>query len=439
MNSLLKTGRLYLPMLLSTAAVSLIAFFVCASIERNAAKYWHFFMTGGFFALFCLMLCAAVFLCEYFFEGFPEAAIRGKMKNLKTRNYFALTVAGMTLASFLVGGFFQFLYELEPTGKTREAAAYAFIIDNSISMGGNDPSNMRFDALTQICESLPPEKPVAVYVFGTDTFCVRPYATQEDQPVSPTDQWFTDLENTYLGKAIMQCCEDTDMAKSEGLYSGMTRIITLTDGDSADLGWFSADTMRKVVNRACDGDCEIFSIGFGDADRSTLENLSWETNGEYYDAGDAYNIASSMNSAVAAKSRGRMLMGVRSGKKSTNIWYGLMRVFFVALLSFGISCGSALLIDYKNITMLIISQTAVKSLLAAILLELLIQHSFGSGFVQLTTCLLIGTLVLMVSNSKFFGFYSYRDVTTHDKPEYNVSSVITDSDTVSTDDLSVSR
>ena len=400
MKNLLKNMRIYIPMLIATAAASVVAFIFCRLFDRISGNHSHFLLTGGFFALFFLLLGSAVFFCEYIFEGLPDTALRKHLRSPITRRTVALIAAGALLGSFLLGGFFQFLYELEPAGKASNVEAYAFIIDNSGSMDGNDSENKRFEALTQICATLPADKPVAVYIFGDETRCVRPYATQEEQPVAPEESWYEGLGGTYLGAAIDTCCKDTEQARTDGLFSGASRIIALTDGASFDLGgWFGHST-DVHVDRATDSNCEIFSIGFGSPDRSTLKELSWGTGGEYYDAGDAYDIAATMHSAVKAKSRGRMLMGVRSGRKSSSFWYGLLRFLFVGALGFGISFCAAMLIDNANITRILLIQTGVKSIVAALLLELLIQHSFGSGFVQLLTCLLIGVLVLEASVSE---------------------------------------
>ena len=400
MKKLLRNMRIYIPMLVATGVASVIAFIICHLIDRIAGNHSHFLLTGGFFAIFFILLGTAVFFCEYICESLPETSLRSHFRNPITRRSTAIFVVCVLLGSFLAGGILQVLYELEPARKATNVEAYAFILDNSGSMDDNDPDNKRFEALTQICATLPIDKPVAVYIFGTDTRCMRPYATQEQQPIVLNESWYEDLGGTSLGHAIDVCCQDTEQARTDGIFSGAVRIIDLTDGDSPDLGWFFGKSIDAYVNEAIDSGCEIFSIGFGSPNRSTLQDLSWGTGGEYYDAGDAYNIAATMQTAVKAKSRGRMLMGVRAGRKASSFGYGLLRFLFVGILGFGVSCCAAMMIDNKKITQILVVQTGVKSIVAALLLELLIQHSFGSGFVQLITCLLIGTLVLETGTTK---------------------------------------
>lgn len=248
-----KSGvRLYIAMLLCTAAVSAVAFFLCRVTEAFKSFVSHFVLTGAFFAVFFLLLAVAVVVCECIFNGFPENDLRGKMKNPRIRKSFALFFAAALVGSFLLGGVFQWLYELEPSRKQvrqSEASAYAFVIDNSYSMEVNDKDNMRFDALTEICATIPSDKPIAVYLFGDEAVCVRPFISQDDLPVEPEDTWKEEMGGTMMGSALKMLFADVDTARDAGDLSGTVRVIALTDGDSFDLNISDRKPLRRRAAR----------------------------------------------------------------------------------------------------------------------------------------------------------------------------------------------
>jgi len=395
-------------MLIATAVASLAAFGIGELLTGLFGVMPSILISSIFFTVFALLLCVAIFACEYIFQGFGIVGFRDRFSNKSVRGNTLKVVAILLVGVFAASALFQFLYELEPSGKSSKATNYAFVIDNSGSMTVSDPDNYRFTALQDIAVSLPADAPVAVYIFGTTTECVRPFQTQENVPFIADETWYVDQGGTNLYTALRKCSDDIEKAQDDGLISGKTRIIVLSDGACAELSSFFHGSKRKdIIKKVSKADGEIFTIGFGEPDVRMMTEIAEGTGGVYYDANSSYDLVGAISSAVKANSAGRLLMGVRSGRTAYHFGYALMRIVFVALLGAAFSIASGLLMGHKPIEKLIFIQCGAKSIAAGILIEVLTQNVSGDTVHRLITCLVIGTLVLFIAaGTSYTGFSS---------------------------------
>lgn len=67
----------------------------------------------------------------------------------------------------------EFLYELSPEHKEIEASSYVFILDESGSMNSNDPSGLRYKAISEIMREERNDLPYMVYTFSDNARIVR--------------------------------------------------------------------------------------------------------------------------------------------------------------------------------------------------------------------------------------------------------------------------
>lgn len=383
--------KTYAALLIISSAAALAAA-VIGEILLKRTSLPHPAITGIFFAAFAALLIAGAAACEAIFDRLP----RESDEALELRSVLICIAAAVV--AFAAGSCFQYIYEYESTETLPPPVKqYALIIDNSGSMADSDPTYHRFAAVQEMVSQIPVDMPVSVYLFGSDTICVRDFANRDTLAFAPDESWKCDMGGTRLKTAIERCLSDIEVQTAAGKIDGSTRLILLTDGYCQELSGTSFGT-RSVVRNALKHNSQIYSIGFGAPDEHMLSRLSEATGGKYYHSDSVYDISESLSSALSAKvDASRMLMGVRSGIKAFSRKYVFLRILFLFLLFSFVSVSTAFSLNCKDSFMRLLLTGMLKSLAASYFTELLLQNSaYADSSVRVFVCILAGTIFIAI-------------------------------------------
>lgn len=274
---------------------------------------------GIYFLGLAVTLCLGILVCN---------AVSGYRKP-KSRDYkmTALSVAAIFVAAIL----FQLIYgiDINISRKNREVDAFVFLIDDSGSMGLNDPYDERYKSIKTVMNAADPDKRFVVYSFSAECKKVSEMIPAKDIDKLKIEDG-VDNDDTQILKAINIVFDDID---NDVIDCGKgSRIILLTDGVSTEL--FDSIKFRNTLSRANDMGVSISAVGFGDCDDNYLQNMADMTGGKYVRASGASELGQAMlNVSKAVSDYNRDLINHRKPTKSFVEWiYGAERLIFIVLL-----------------------------------------------------------------------------------------------------------
>lgn len=158
-----------------------------------------------------------------------------------------------------------------------------FVIDNSGSMGWNDPSDARLDAVKNLASSFDEKIKSALITFTGS-------AKKEIENFQNYDTSFESKVNALYGTASGGTSISKALSLANTVFTESTPnkiIILFTDGEDYDV-----DGIKAAVKDAVAKNIRIYVIGLGDSVNSTMlsQNIAEPTNGKYYHIDDAKKI-----------------------------------------------------------------------------------------------------------------------------------------------------
>jgi len=188
-------------------------------------------------------------------QGFP-------LKNLDNSN-FSISEDGQSVTNF----------EVTPVQNTKQPLAVVLVIDTSGSMGGKSlptPLENAVVAAKTFVDSLSPQDQVAIVGFASSDYVVQDF-TDDKGVISTKLDSLTPDGNTTMYDGIVQA---VGLLK---LRSERRILVLITDGKDTGNGQFT--DVDDAVGEAERWGVPIYSIGFGNVDRSELEKISTLTGG----------------------------------------------------------------------------------------------------------------------------------------------------------------
>lgn len=316
---------------------------------RLAGEGKSILFVGIYFALFGVMLliglCVAALLEKQ--EIDPKA--------------LGISVVCIILL-FLMGMLFEFLYELGGEKTQTVTDRYVFLIDNSGSMEGNDPSQERVAAVRRILEDQPQDAQYAVYSFGENVGCVR--------RMGPVSKGSGGLETEAAGGTpIVAMLQYLKQEFESGILTEpeATRVVLLTDGYATDNGLFGG-RINRTLKYFSRNNITISTVGLGDADERLLNKIADRTGGISIMVSDVDQLKGAMQSAIVRDDTSRNLLSYRENVSMTWL-YVLMRILFVAILGLIVMVIKFAVVNNVESQGIILAVSVVGSLLAGIVLE----------------------------------------------------------------------
>lgn len=313
-----------------------------------------------------------------------------------TMKHFALALAA-ALLSFLLMCLCEFLYELNSAFTVAEFNDYIFVVDDSSSMSGTDPNDLRYSAMENLLESMGEDKRVGLVRF-TD---------QRDSAPIPMD-YLTEGQKNMLVENIQRHQSnggtDIQMALEQALEMyGQSKIagrnpvvVLLSDGGSFV-------NVSGISNRYLKEGVAISTVALGPgASVSLLQNLAQATGGQYFEVEEADGLVTAFQQVNRAVSY-RCLFAPRPGPQRGNVLYMILRVVFLLLPALLIGAAVMLLFPHRGIE----RQMAVSAgagLAAGLLMEIGMYWLLPQMPVRIICWLLYGLVVV---------FYIYRNSGIH--------------------------
>lgn len=123
-------------------------------------------------------------------------------------------------------------------------------------------------------------------VFFSSSARVASAMTSDKEALKKALQGLSDNGGTSFSAALRIAARQIDSAEKITNGANKNRIILLSDGDDND----SASARNAAVKVCKEKNIEVYTVGFGSANDSILQNIADETGGKYYRAFDAKDI-----------------------------------------------------------------------------------------------------------------------------------------------------
>lgn len=166
-------------------------------------------------------------------------------------------------------------------------------IDCSGSMDWNDHITkilntkkcQRIDAAKGFIEYMRASDETAI-VFFSSSARVASALTSDKEALKSALQGLSDNGGTSFSAALRIAAKQIDSAKEITNGENKNRIILLSDGDDNDSAYARNDAVKVCREK----DIEVYTVGFGSANDSILQDIADATGGKYYKAYDAKDI-----------------------------------------------------------------------------------------------------------------------------------------------------
>lgn len=207
-------------------------------------KVWSPLGISLYFLVFAIIFVISMFVLNQARRDYSYWVKNNKKATVKKAYIRGLICV---LALLIFSGVFEFLYELGSV-KIPEPTSYVFLIDDSASMGGNDPEFKRSDAIAEIMkdESLP----YSVYKFTSSSTLLKTVGSY-----SKRDEYdFVSEGGTDILGSLNSVLDDINNSRAH--YGQNPKILLLSDGDSSKFG------LSSVVKKCTDNGVVVSTIGF---------------------------------------------------------------------------------------------------------------------------------------------------------------------------------
>lgn len=319
--------------------------------------------------IFAAIVCTTLLVTMLVTEESDEAFLF-----LEGKGALIAGLAVLLVVVFGVGMLLEYIYDRNVT-VANAPTSYIFVMDESESMGWNDPNKERHTAVNQLMQGMPGDFPYAVYMFDHTVGLVRDMASNAQGKFQPDAQVLRAFGGgTMIGDALARVMNDIETGTLTNLGDN-PRVILLTDGED----YYLTNTTKqekiaqasKWAQKYIQHGIIVATVGLGDhsVDAVPMITLAEQTGGVYVGVADAQNLAQGFSSAVQADAS-RDLFSSRNLPKQDWL-YALLRVLFLTLLGTAIAFAKALACAREDDTLKIILVGAAAALIGAIAVEVL--------------------------------------------------------------------
>ena len=311
-----------------------------------------------YFALTGLIIVSATFVGVYLA---PELKIYSEDLTLKKTSFIIFVV---TVALFILGAVFQFIYSLNAQISERHIDNYIVIIDNSDSMNSNDSKSMRFDVVKEIVAQMDDKQTISLLVYGTDVLLAFWGLNINDDEIIRLESTLTPYKET-IGSTNSDIALNTalnNISIQNLAFTGNTEIILVSDGYS-NYG-ISTDTLNKSKTaNVC-----INTIGVALSSDWELLNVANQTDGKYYKIYGVSGIIKALDYLL----EGRSMRILTAPRQDGSLLVVLLHVSFIFIIGAVIRLSQFFILDRKELIIYLVASLA-QVLIAAMLVEILFQ------------------------------------------------------------------
>ena len=336
------------------------------------------------FGIFALGMGLSIFLLSNIFHFFRANIATGS----KDKGRVLLIILVIVLATMLLMAGLECLYELDfASGKVElDATTFVFIVDDSGSMYGNDPTNQRYAAIRSILEGKQDDTQYAVYAYSNETIVLQPLTTVG---AGIPDFYYSSGGGTMTLAALNRVYNDFNTGVLP--TDGRPAVVLLTDGESHDI--LQLNAADPTLSGFAALNIPIHCIGFGSPNMSELKYIAKSTGGQSMRIRNANQLRNAINTVLTGGSR--TLLSDRF-ELLYSVPHGIMRVAFILIYSLLVGLVSMFAYGCSTSGKPILISSAISGLLAGLVLEILLQYNSDPATVAGLAFLLIGLLYALI-------------------------------------------
>ncbi|WP_235775363.1 vWA domain-containing protein [Paenibacillus sinensis] len=301
-----------------------------------------------------------------------------------------LTVAIVLGAGVLT----EFIYELN-FGGLRPVKDIVMVIDDSGSMGQNDPNNRRYAAASELVGRMDNDNRVAVLTFSDEASVAQPLTSlsgteKREQVVKAIQGLQTTTGGTNLSGALTAAL---DVLSGGGSGRG-AMVILLSDGVSQ---LDTATELQPYLDRGVA--VNTVGLGLSSSDGSTLlKDIASVTGGQYYDVSDADRLADVFRQ-IYDRLGDRTLLTERTDAAQNSPYYAVVRILSLLLIGGALGLGLGILFDNRHLA----KSFGLGGLVSGLLAGLTLEYGLGGGSVLDVMVRLLAVLLLAAVMALFTG------------------------------------
>lgn len=372
-------------LLFISIVVGVGAYLLCSLIYGNYLMLMpRPVLIGLMFAILSTVLVAIIHILSKIRDTYADDVTEDYLP-FADKPIIVLIIAVVVISLF--AGLFQFIYGFGATEKQSKPTSYVFVIDDSGSMEGNDPQQLRYSAINEILQEQPEDFPYMIYSFSNGSQILRDMA--------PKSQGSDKLEGNSEGGTEIKGALQTVIADyKSGTWSGgdSPKVVMLTDGHATDMHF--GFRVNGTLNEYRKEGITISTVGLGNVDDNLMNRIAKRTGGVFIGVENASQLSNAMKNAATMQTE-RDLLSTRY-TENMNVLYAIMRIVFLLIL--GLLIGMAAYIAYgdEESKPLAFLTTAITSFIGALVMELGTNaFSFDDGWVWLILWVLFAFTLML--------------------------------------------
>lgn len=267
---------------------------------------------------------------------------------------------------FIAGALFQVIYGLN-IGRNA-TSNIVMVLDTSGSMEQTDPDRQIVKAATEVIQKMDDDKRLALILFNDHATVLQPLVqvadqSTKDQIIQKLGTGFVPSGGTNIGEALETAMNHLRETSS---VQGNSTVLLMSDGySSVDLNSTLAPYKTEQIG--------INTIGMSTVNQdgmNLLTAIAKETNGSYYNAENADQLASAFEKIYDFTQKDRHLVGERNSLESGSMLYAVLRVVLLTAIGVLLGLSLGLIFDNKHLAKSFSVGGIAAGLIAGLILEL---------------------------------------------------------------------
>ena len=290
------------------------------------------------------------------------------------------------VAVALLGCLFEFLYEINGSYTSPAFNDYIFVIDDSGSMSSTDPQMLRYEAMSQLLDSMDQDVRVGLVRFSDN---ISDEVGMDYLTPAHRDKLRSSITNavsaggTNIQLGLERALELYLDSRSSGRYPV---VVLLSDGES------HVNT-AAVSRQYLDAGVAVSTVGLSDyVNERLLENLAQATGGQFYKVSDADGLVEAFKQVQKAVSC-RTLFTPRPGTQRGSVLLMILRVVFLMLPGALIGLALFVILRENGVERQLLTSAAT-GLLSGLLMELGTYFFWDTAMVHAVCWMLYGIVLL---------------------------------------------
>ncbi|WP_017814012.1 MULTISPECIES: vWA domain-containing protein [Paenibacillus] len=364
-------------------------------------------LMGIYFGIISLMIGIFCLLAEMISPKLNGASWRQRYTDVSWK----LLVPATLVVMFVGGVAAEALYQLDFNG-AKTVRDVVVVIDNSGSMQGTDPQNLRYQAVKNMVDSMDDDMRVGIVQFSDQASVALPLTVLNAASKQQVHQTMDTMVTTDGGTDFTLALDTAmQMIKEHNDDTRGTVVIMLSDGDST----LGSDTLQPFQQQGI----AIHTVGLSLQDNvnpNLLPQIASETGGQYYDVSQAIDLPKTFQQIYDTLDK-RTLVTERSEPFNSNLYYQILHVVLVMILGGLLGVGLGLLFDNRFLARSFGIGGGVGGLLAGLLLEWGIgKTDWTDGVIRFLAIMILALIIALFTLVIPIGENNKRMIRRNDTP-----------------------